>query len=176
MFCKQDRVEAIQKCARCHTQNSKYLKMNIEQAMNFALERARMAEYSSNDIPVGAIVLDADGNLIATGHNQRESQKDPTAHAEIIAMRSASKTLGNWRLENCTLVVTLEPCAMCAGAILQARIKRVVFGTWDEKAGACGSRWDLLRDGRSLHKVEVVTEVLLDECAELLKNFFSRKR
>ena len=144
--------------------------------MKVSLARARMAAYSGSDVPVGAVVLDLDGNLIATGHNQRELQNDSTAHAELIALKSASKSLGTWRLDNCTLVVTLEPCAMCAGGILQSRIKTLVFGAWDEKAGACGSTWDLLRDGRSLHKVEVISDVLKDECSNLIKDFFSRKR
>jgi tRNA(adenine34) deaminase len=110
------------------------------------------------------------------GNNQRELLKDPLAHAEIVAIKSASKSIGSWRLEECTLVVTLEPCAMCAGAIMQARIPRVVFGAWDEKAGAAGSMWDLLRDPRALHKVEVVTGVLEQECAGVLKDFFSKQR
>ena len=150
--------------------------MNHIEAMKVSLARALMAAYSGSDVPVGAVVLDLNGNLIATGHNQRELQNDSTAHAELIALKSASKSLGTWRLDNCTLVVTLEPCAMCAGAIMQSRIKTLVFGAWDSKAGACGSTWDLLRDGRSSIKVEVISDVLKDECSNLLKDFFSQKR
>ena len=150
--------------------------MKFEGAMALALQRAQLASISSGDIPVGALILNEDMNIISTGHNQRELLKDSTAHAEILAIKSASKSLGSWRLEKCTLVVTLEPCAMCAGAILQSRIERVVFGTWDAKAGACGSRWDLLRDGRALHKVEVISGVMKSECTKLLEEFFSHKR
>lgn len=150
--------------------------VNEIEAMNFAISLAKMASFSSGDVPVGAVIIDANGNIISTGHNQRELIKDSTAHAELIAVKSANKSLSSWRLENLTLVVTLEPCLMCAGAILQSRVNRVVFGAWDKKAGACGSVWDVLRDGRSLHKVEVIGGVLENECAELLSNFFSQKR
>ena len=150
--------------------------MKFERAMEVALQRAQLASISSDDIPVGALILGEDMNIISTGHNQRELLKDSTAHAEILALKSASKSLGSWRLDKCTLVVTLEPCAMCAGAILQSRIERVVFGAWDPKAGACGSVWDLLRDGRSLHKVEVISGVMKSECSQLLEDFFSNKR
>ena len=150
--------------------------MKFEGAMALALQRAQLASISSDDIPVGALILDEDMNIISIGHNQRELLKDSTAHAEILTLKSASKSLGSWRLDKCTLVVTLEPCAMCAGAILQSRIERVVFGAWDPKAGACGSRWDLLRDGRSLHKVEVISGVMKSECSQLLEDFFSHKR
>ena len=150
--------------------------VNEIEAMTFALSLAKMASISSSDIPVGAVIIDTNGNIISTGHNQRELIKDSTAHAELIAIKSANRSLSSWRLENLTLVVTLEPCLMCAGAILQSRVNRVVFGAWDEKAGACGSVWDVLRDGRSLHKVEVIGGVLENECAELLSNFFSQKR
>jgi len=150
--------------------------MNLESAMRVALERARFGAVASGDVPVGAVVLNPKGELIAMGNNQRELLRDPIGHAEMIAIRSAARALGSWRLEGCTLVVTLEPCAMCAGAIMQARIPRVVFGAWDEKAGAAGSVWDLLRDPRALHKVEVVSDVLKDECAALLKEFFSEQR
>ncbi len=150
--------------------------MNYEAAMRVALERARFGAVASGDVPVGAVVLNAQGQLIAMGNNQRELLKDPLGHAELIAIRSAARALGSWRLEGCTLVVTLEPCAMCAGAILQSRIPRVVFGTWDEKAGAAGSTCDLLRDPRALHKVEVVSDLLKDECAAILKEFFSEQR
>jgi tRNA(adenine34) deaminase len=150
--------------------------MDYEKAMRVALERAKFGEVASGDVPVGAVMLNKDGKIISMGNNQRELLKDPLAHAEIVAIKSAARSVGAWRLEECTLVVTLEPCAMCAGAIMQARIPRVVFGAWDEKAGAAGSMWDLLRDPRALHKVEVVTGVLEAECADLLKEFFSKQR
>ncbi|MFM1938244.1 MAG: hypothetical protein RLZZ320_1102 [Actinomycetota bacterium] len=150
--------------------------MDYEKAMRVALERAKFGELASGDVPVGAVMLNKDGAIISMGNNQRELLKDPLAHAEIVAIKSASRSIGSWRLEECTLVVTLEPCAMCAGAIMQARIPRVVFGAWDEKAGAAGSMWDLLRDPRALHKVEVVTGVLESECAGVLKDFFSKQR
>ena len=150
--------------------------VNEIEAMTYAISLANIASLSSGDVPVGAVIIDANGNIISTGHNQRELIKDSTAHAELIAIKSANKSINSWRLENLTLVVTLEPCLMCAGAILQSRVSRVVFGAWDEKAGACGSVWDVLRDGRSLHNVEVIGGVLENECAALLSNFFSQKR
>lgn len=150
--------------------------MNLEVAMRVALERARFGAVASGDVPVGAVVLNPKGELIAMGNNQRELLRDPLGHAEMIAIRSAARALGSWRLDGCTLVVTLEPCAMCAGAIMQSRIPRVVFGAWDEKAGAAGSVWDLLRDPRALHKVEVISDLLKDECAALLKEFFLEQR
>ena len=150
--------------------------MDFERAMRVALERAKFGEVASNDVPVGAVMLNKEGAIISMGNNQRELLNDPLAHAEIVAIKSASRSIGAWRLEECTLVVTLEPCAMCAGAIMQARIPRVVFGAWDEKAGAAGSMWDLLRDPRTLHKVEVISGVLQDECAGLLKDFFLKQR
>ena len=150
--------------------------VNEIEAMTLAISLAKMASFSSGDVPVGTVIIDANGNIISTGHNQRELIKDSTAHAELIAIKSANKSLSSWRLENLTLVVTLEPCLMCAGAILQSRVNRVVIGAWDKKAGACGSVWDVLRDGRSLHKVEVIGGVLENDCAALLSNFFSQKR
>ena len=150
--------------------------MNYEKAMRAALERARFGAIASGDVPVGAVMLNAKGEIVSMGNNQRELLRDPLAHAEIVAIRGAARALGSWRLEECTLVVTLEPCAMCAGAIMQSRIPRVVFGAWDEKGGAVGSIWDLLRDPRSLYKVEVISDVLEQECAELLKEFFSKQR
>ena len=150
--------------------------VNENEAMTYAISLANIASLSSGDVPVGAVIIDANGNIISTGHNQRELIRDSTAHAELIAIKSANKSINSWRLENLTLVVTLEPCLMCAGAILQSRVSRVVFGAWDKKAGACGSVWDVLRDGRSLHKVEVIGGVLEKECAALLSNFFSQKR
>ena len=122
------------------------------------------------------MVLNSAGAVIGKGGNERELKGDPTAHAEIIALRNAAEKIGSWRLEDCTLIVTLEPCAMCAGAILQSRIPRVVFGAWDEKAGAAGSLWDLLRDRRSLHQVEVISGVLEKRSQELLKKFFESVR
>ncbi|MBU6263839.1 MAG: tRNA adenosine(34) deaminase TadA [Actinomycetales bacterium] len=150
--------------------------MKYEEAMAKAIELARAAASASGDVPVGAIIVNSDGEVIATGANQRELSHNPVAHAEIIAIQKAASAINNWRLDNCTLVVTLEPCAMCAGAIAQARIQRVVFGAWDEKAGAVGSQWDLLRDPRQLHKPEVIAGVMADECAALLADFFQDKR
>ena len=150
--------------------------MEIEEAMRVAIEHARIASVASRDVPVGAVILNANGDLISTGNNQRELLNDPTAHAEIVAIRHAATALGNWRLDGCIIVVTLEPCAMCAGAIAQSRISKVVFGAWDEKAGASGSEWDLLRDPRALHKVEVTSGVLEEECGLMLKEFFSEQR
>ena len=150
--------------------------MKYEEAMAKAIDLARAAASASGDVPVGAIVLNADGGVISTGANQRELSHNPVAHAEIIAIQKAASAIGNWRLDGCTLVVTLEPCAMCAGAIAQSRIPRLVFGAWDEKAGAVGSQWDLLRDPRQLHKPEVISGVLANECAALLSEFFNEKR
>ena len=150
--------------------------MEIEEAMRVAIEHAKIASVVSKDVPVGAVILNANGDLISSGNNQRELLNDPTAHAEIAAIRHAATALGNWRLDGCTIVVTLEPCAMCAGAIAQSRISKVVFGAWDEKAGASGSVWDLLRDPRALHKVEVTSGVLQEECSTMLKEFFSEHR
>ena len=150
--------------------------MEIEEAMRVAIEHARIASVASRDVPVGAVILNANGDLISTGNNQRELLNDPTAHAEIVAIRHAATALGNWRLDGCIVIVTLEPCAMCAGAIAQSRISKVVFGAWDEKAGASGSVWDLLRDPRALHKVEVTSGVLEEECGSMLKEFFSEQR
>jgi len=150
--------------------------MNYERAMRVALERARFGATASGDVPVGAVMLNKNGEIIALGNNQRELLRDPLGHAEIVAIKAAARALGSWRLDECTLVVTLEPCVMCAGAIMQSRIPRVVFGAWDEKAGAAGSMWDLLRDPRALHKVEVVPDVLKEECAALLKEFFLERR
>ena len=150
--------------------------MGIEEAMRVAIEHAKIASVASRDVPVGAVILNANGDLISTGNNQRELLNDPTLHAEIVAIRHAAKALENWRLDSCSIIVTLEPCAMCAGAITQSRISKVVFGAWDEKAGASGSVWDLLRDPRALHKVEVTSGVLEEECSAMLKEFFSEQR
>lgn len=149
--------------------------MNEIEMMQVALATARDA-LKSGDVPVGAAIFNASGDLISSGHNERELHNDPTAHAEIVALRRASQKLGAWKLEGLTLVVTLEPCAMCAGAIAQSRIQTVVFGAWDEKAGAVGSVWDLLRDPRSTFRTEVRAGVLADECAELVKEFIQEVR
>ena len=130
---------------------------------------------STGDVPVGAIVVNKDGVIVGKGFNEREANNDPTAHAEVVAIRNAAARLQNSRLDGCTLIVTLEPCAMCAGAIAQSRITKMIFGAWDEKAGAVGSVWDVLRDPRSIFKVEGTSGVLEDECAGLLKDFFSDK-
>jgi len=143
--------------------------------MHVALDAARTA-LASQDIPVGAAIFNNAGELIATGHNQRELHNDPTAHAEIVAIRNAAEKLGDWHLTDHTLVVTLEPCVMCAGAIAQSRLQTVVFGAWDEKAGAVGSAWDLLRDPRSTFRTEVRAGVLAEECGELIKSFIQEVR
>ena len=142
----------------------------MREAINIASSATK-----TGDVPVGALVINKDGVVIGKGSNEREANNDPTAHAEIVAIRNAASRLQNSRLDGCTLVVTLEPCAMCAGAIAQSRISRVIFGAWDEKAGAVGSIWDVLRDPRSIFKVEVSSGVLEKECAALLKDFFSDK-
>lgn len=147
----------------------------FEGAMRRALEEARKA-FEGGEIPVGAVVLDGSGDVIGAGHNDRERSADPTGHAEIVAMREAAAALGEWRLSGCTLVVTLEPCTMCAGASVQARLDRVVYGAVDLKAGAVGSLWDVVRDRRLNHRPEVVAEVLADECAALLTEFFTHRR
>ena len=144
--------------------------------MRAALEEAAAPVSPRREVPVGAVVLDPAGALIARAHNEREADADPTAHAEIVAIRAAARAAGSWRLDGCTLVVTLEPCTMCAGAVIAARIQRVVYGAADPKAGAAGSLWDVLRDRRLPHRVEVVGGVLEDECAELLRAFFERLR
>jgi len=131
---------------------------------------------SSGDVPVGALIVNEAGEILSSGKNEREKDNDPTAHAEIVAIRKASKKIGSWRLDELTLVVTLEPCVMCAGAILQSRVKRLVFGAFDQKAGSVGSSLDVIRDVRALSKVEVVSGVLEDECKKLLSDFFLFKR
>ncbi|WP_431958870.1 tRNA adenosine(34) deaminase TadA [Actinacidiphila sp. bgisy160] len=142
--------------------------------MRLALEEARLAP-RTGDVPVGAVVLSPQGTVIGRGRNEREAVGDPTAHAEVIAIREAAKALGEWRLTGCTLVVTLEPCTMCAGAVVAARLERVVYGALDEKAGAAGSLWDLVRDRRLNHRPEVIHGVLAEECGELLTHFFRSK-
>ena len=143
--------------------------------MQAALSLAKVAA-DKGDVPVGAIVVNEAGEILGTGQNLREQSNDPTAHAEVIAIRQAAEKIGSWRLDDLTLVVTLEPCAMCAGAILQSRIKRIVFGAWDEKAGAVGSVIDIVRDPRALTKVEVITGIMEKECSEVLSEFFNTKR
>lgn len=143
--------------------------------MREAIADARLA-LDTGDVPVAAFIIAADGTVIGRGRNERELHHDPTAHAEIVAIREAARTTGDWHLTDATLVVTLEPCIMCAGAILSARIPRVVFGAWDEKAGAVGSVYDVLRDRRLNHRVEVVAGVLADECGALLLDFFQWRR
>ena len=149
--------------------------MDYNLIMQAALSLAKVAA-DKGDVPVGAIVVNDAGEILGTGQNLREQNNDPTAHAEIVALRNASEKLGSWRLDDLTLVVTLEPCAMCAGAILQSRVKRLVFAAWDEKAGAVGSVMDVIRDPRALTKVEVITGVMEKECSEVLTDFFNTKR
>ncbi|MDQ1732262.1 MAG: tRNA(adenine34) deaminase [Pseudonocardiales bacterium] len=144
-------------------------------AMSAALEQARAAAVSE-DIPVGAVVLSASGEVVSAGRNEREASFDPTAHAEVVALRRAGAALGDWQLSGCTLVVTLEPCTMCAGAIVQARLARLVFGAWDPKAGAVGSLWDVVRDRRLNHRPEVIAGVREQECGRLLTDFFANRR
>ena len=143
----------------------------MQQAILLANETA-----IKGDVPVGALVVDESGNVVGQGANLREQDNDPTAHAEIVAIRNAANKIGNYRLDDLTMVVTLEPCGMCAGAIAQSRIKRLVFGSFDEKYGAVGSVWDLLRDSRAIYKPEVLSGVLENECAQLLSDFFTTKR
>ncbi|WP_369401593.1 nucleoside deaminase [Demequina phytophila] len=146
-----------------------------DDAMGRALAQARLAG-GAGDVPVGAVVLSPDGDVLGEGRNLREVDGDPSAHAEIVAIRAAASSLGTWRLDGCTLVVTLEPCLMCAGAMLQARIPRLVLGAWDAKAGATGSQWDVVRDARIGSKVEVVSGVRGHECAAVLTEFFEARR
>ncbi|QES46054.1 MULTISPECIES: tRNA adenosine(34) deaminase TadA [Streptomyces] len=143
--------------------------------MRLALAEAELAG-KGGDVPVGAVVLSPDGTtVIAAGHNEREAGGDPTAHAEVLALRRAAAELGEWRLTGCTLVVTLEPCTMCAGALVQSRVDRVVYGARDEKAGAAGSLWDVVRDRRLNHRPEVVHGVLAEECSAQLTDFFRHR-
>jgi len=143
--------------------------------MRRALDLASRAA-SAGDVPVGAVVLDPGGAVIGEGWNLRELEGDPTAHAEVVALRAAARNTGSWRLEGCTLVVTLEPCPMCAGAAMLARISRIVLGAWDPKLGATGSVWDVVRDRRATHRIEVVGGVLEDEASRLLLDFFEGRR
>lgn len=143
--------------------------------MTEAITEARMA-VAHGDVPIGAVVLDADGRLIARAGNERELTRDPTAHAEVLALRRAAEAIGSWRLEGCTLVVTLEPCTMCAGALVLARVSRLVFGAFDPKAGAVASLWDVVRDPRLNHRVEVVGGIAEAECGALIRDFFAGHR
>jgi tRNA(adenine34) deaminase len=145
-----------------------------ERVMRRALAEAAEA-LPSGDVPIGAVVLDEAGAVIATGHNRREADSDPTAHAEVLALRAAARSRGTWRLTDCTLVVTLEPCTMCAGAAVLARVGRLVFGAFDPKAGAVGSLWDVVRDPRLNHRPEVVAGVLAEECGAILRQFFAEQ-
>ncbi len=151
---------------------------SFEPAMRLALDQAAgpPAAGDGADVPVGAVVLDGAGAVVAAGRNRREADGDPTAHAEIVAIRQAALARHGWRLDGCTLVVTLEPCTMCAGAAAAARLDRLVYGATDPREGAAGSLWDVLRDRRLPHRVEVIGGVLEDECAELLRQFFLRHR
>ncbi|MGB8020373.1 MAG: tRNA adenosine(34) deaminase TadA [Candidatus Nanopelagicales bacterium] len=146
-----------------------------EQAMRLALAEAARA-LPAGDVPVGAVVLDPDGEVLGRGFNRREVDADPTAHAEVLALRAAAAARGRWRLDGCSLVVTLEPCTMCAGAAVLARVDRLVFGAFDPKAGAVGSLWDIVRDPRLNHRPEVVAGVLAAECAAVLRDFFAQHR
>jgi tRNA(adenine34) deaminase len=149
-------------------------------AMRLALEEAAAAaaglDPAAADVPVGAVVLDQAGTVIARAANRREADRDPTAHAELLAIRAAARRRGEWRLTGCTLVVTLEPCTMCAGAVTLARLDRLVYGAQDAKAGAVGSLWDVVRDRRLAHRPEVIGGVLAADCAALLRDFFTARR
>ncbi len=143
--------------------------------MRRALTLAQRAA-DAGDVPVGAVVVDASGEVVGEGWNLREAQQDPTAHAEVVALRATASRLGTWRLSGCTLVVTMEPCPMCAGAAMLARVERIVLGAWDPKLGACGSVWDVVRDRRSTHRPEVVGGVLEEECGAVVRDFFDGHR
>ncbi len=147
--------------------------MNYESLMTLAIAEAKLAEV---DVPVGALLVTSTGEVVASAHNQKELTGDPSGHAEILAMRKLAEAKGDWRLEDLTLIVTLEPCVMCAGAIVAARLKAVVFGAYDERVGAAGSAYDIVRDARLGASVDVVGGVLENECQELLKEFFQSRR
>ena len=149
--------------------------MDYKQLMQQAIA---LANQSANfgDVPVGALIVNEQGEVLATGQNLREKDNDPTAHAEMVAIKNAGEKIGNWRLDDLTLVVTLEPCVMCAGAIAQSRMKRLVFGAFDEKAGAVGSVFDVLRGPRTFNNIEIVNRIMSKECSEILKDFFVKKR
>jgi len=143
--------------------------------MELALEEARCAS-AEGEIPIGAVVLDPEGVVIASAHNVREATGDPTAHAEVVALRAAAATRGTWRLDDCTLVVTLEPCPMCAGATVMSRVSRLVIGAWNDEYGAAGSRWDLVRDRRLHHRVEVISGIRAEECGAIVREFLAGQR
>ena len=149
--------------------------MDYKELMQQALLLAKDAA-NHGDVPVGAIIVDENGAVIGRGKNERVKNIDPLAHAEIMAIKDAASKLANWRFDQLTLIVTLEPCAMCAGAIAQSRFKRLVFGSFDERGGAAGSIWDLIRDARALTQIEVVSGVLAEDCALVLSDFFASKR
>jgi tRNA(adenine34) deaminase len=144
-----------------------------DKAMQLALDEANQ---SGSDVPVGAVLIDPDGNVVSSAHNEREATADPTAHAEILAIQRAGKASKQWRLDQLTMVVTLEPCVMCAGAIIAARIPKLVFGAFDDRVGGAGSRYDLVRDSRLGSPVEVITGVMQQECSKVLKDFFEKRR
>ncbi|PZF83595.1 tRNA-specific adenosine deaminase [Jiangella anatolica] len=143
--------------------------------MRLALAEAGLAPMTG-DVPIGALVVGADGEVLGRDHNRREADADPAGHAEVLALRSAAAALGSWRLAGCTLIVTMEPCSMCAGALVLARVDRLVYGAADPKAGAVGSLWDLVRDRRLNHRPEVIAGVLADECGALVRGFFAEQR
>lgn len=151
------------------------LHRDLVPAMRLAIAEAALAG-DQGDLPIGAVVLDGSGTVLARAHNERESTQDPTAHAEVLALRRAAGALGTWRLEGCTLVVTLEPCPMCAGAAVMARLGRLAFGAWNEEYGAAGSRWDLPRDRRLPHRIEVSGGILADECGAMVRAFLASRR
>ena len=148
---------------------------SFEPGMRLALDQAARSS-AGGEVPVGAVALDGAGTVAGAGHNRQEADRDPTAHAEIVAIRQAAQARGGWRLDGYTLVVTLEPCTMCAGAVAAARLDRLVYGAADPRAGAAGSLWDVLRDRRLAPRVEVIGGVLEEECADLLREFFARRR
>ena len=153
--------------------------MTVESPYDDLMGRALAQAYEAEmvgDVPVGAVLVDGSGDVLGTGHNERESAHDPTAHAEILAIRAAARARQSWRLDDCTLVVTLEPCTMCAGAAVLARLRRVVYGAADPKAGAVGSLWDVVRDRRLNHRPEVISGVLAQECEETLRGWFEQRR
>jgi len=149
--------------------------VDYQQLMQQAIE---LANQSANfgDVPVGALIVNEQGEVLSTGQHLREKDNDPTAHAEMVAIKNAGNKIGNWRLDDLTLVVTLEPCVMCAGAIAQSRMKRLVFGAFDERAGAVGSVFDVLRGPRTFNNIEIVNRIMSKECSEILKDFFVKKR
>jgi tRNA(adenine34) deaminase len=149
--------------------------MDLAHAMAMALDEAQLA-LRTGDVPVGAVVVDERGLVVGRGRNEREGSGDPTAHAEVVALRAAAAARGSWRLDGCTLVVTLEPCTMCAGALVTARIDRLVYAADDEKAGAVGSLWDVVRDRRLNHRPEVVRGVAAEQASTLLREFFGDQR